>query len=744
MTPDRTGDARTPPRDGEDRARTPYAPPLSEAEARFRPLAEQVPAVTYVAAMGEPYEALYVSPQLEPITGYTQEEWLAQPQIWMQAIHPDDREGVLSSLREAERGGVPWSEEYRLIARDGHVVWIRDECTPLADDSGGPTYWQGVLLDISRRTEAEAALDRFEARYRELVERLPVVVYVDTPDPLPVTLYMSPQVESLMGFPAQRFVEDPDFWVRRLHPEDRDRMLEANRAFAETGQPKTTEYRMLAADGRVVWVRDETTTIDDEGGRPLLCQGVWLDITEQKSAEEALRASEAKHRALVEDIPAVVYTVAPDDESTTLYVSPQIERILGYTREEWLDQPDIWIELLHPDDREPTLASHDVANETGEPWSAEYRLIASDGRHVWFHDEATLVRDESGAPLFWHGVRLDITDRKLAEEALGLAHEELERRVAERTAELAETNEFLMLEVAERRRAEDELRRAETRYRALVEQIPGAVVYVWQTSHGGPLVPDPYVSPQIEDLLGYTPDEWHGGDRSVWADRLHPADRDRVIAGVRRSERTGEPFEDEYRFIAKDGSVVWLYDQGVMIERDGRGHPHLFHGVMYDVTDRHHAEERLRETEQRYRTLVEQIPAMTYVEEAGAKPDGSRRITYVSPFVEQLLGYTPEEVMSDEFAWVACLHPDDRERALEVDARSEATGEPFDLEYRLIRKDGEVVWVRGRAVLVRDEHGEPAFWQGVTFDITPRKRAEEGLQRLNEELPSAPPRNARS
>jgi PAS domain S-box-containing protein len=108
--------------------------------------------------------------------------------------------------------------------------------------------------------------------------------------------------------------------------------------------------------------------------------------------------AEQKYRALVENLPAVVYLVAPDDDRRTLYVSPQVERALGYSRAEWLEQPDMWMELLHPDDREPTLDAHDRHNATGESWSREYRLIASNGRAVWFRDVATLVRTTRDAP----------------------------------------------------------------------------------------------------------------------------------------------------------------------------------------------------------------------------------------------------------------------------------------------------------------------------------------------------------
>ena len=134
-----------------------------------------------------------------------------------------------------------------------------------------------------------------------------------------------------------------------------------------------------------------------------------------------------------------------------------------------------------PDDREQTLAAHDLHNETGRPWSREYRLIANDGRVVWFRDVATLVRDDDGRPQHWLGVQLDITELKAVEDELRAARDELERRVAERTAELEEANALMALEIGERRRAEADLRTAEHRYRLLAEQIP-AVTYIWEAN----------------------------------------------------------------------------------------------------------------------------------------------------------------------------------------------------------------------------------------------------------------------
>jgi PAS domain S-box-containing protein len=494
---------------------------------------------------------------------------------------------------------------------------------------------------------------------------------------------------------------------------------------------------MVGADGRTVWVRDTAVPIPDESGRVDFWHGVVHDITGPKRIEHELREAEAKYRALVENLPAVIYQVAPDDDRRTMYVSPHVETALGYSRQEWLDQPDIWMELLHPDDREPTLAAHDLHNETGRPWRREYRLIASDGRAVWFRDEATLVREEDGRPAHWLGVQLDITELKRVEAELRAARDELGRRVAARTAELEEANALMALEIGERRRAEAELRTAEHRYRMLAERIP-AVTYVWQVNVPDDAEPEGYTSPMIEQLLGYTVAEWRSS-ASFWISRLHPDDRNRVLEAALRSESTGEPFSIEYRYLHKDGHIVWVADRATLLSRDEYARPHLFQGVMIDVTARKLAEAKAAQTERerlaadrRYRTLIEAIPAITYVEHATPEAPEESRFSYVSPQVEDILGYTPEEATADPHFFDRTLHPDDRDRIRAANVRCEETGEPFDEEFRQITKDGRVRWIHDRAVLVRDEAGTPLFWHGVTLDITARKEAEQGLRLLEE------------
>jgi PAS domain S-box-containing protein len=155
------------------------------------------------------------------------------------------------------------------------------------------------------------------------------------------------------------------------------------------------------------------------------------------------------YKTLVEGAPAILYIDRPDDVSTNLYTSPQIEPLLGFTVEEWMGDPDLWYRQLHVDDRDAVMQAHRESNVKGERFLAEYRLLSKDGRIVWIRDEAAPVRDGSGALLFWRGVMLDITDRKEAEDKLRWSLEAL-RETLQQRRELAQRLESA--QEAERRR----------------------------------------------------------------------------------------------------------------------------------------------------------------------------------------------------------------------------------------------------------------------------------------------------
>jgi diguanylate cyclase (GGDEF)-like protein/PAS domain S-box-containing protein len=238
-----------------------------------------------------------------------------------------------------------------------------------------------------------------------------------------------------------------------------------------------------------------------------------------------------------------------------------------------------------------------------------------------------------------------------------------------------------------------------------------------------------YASPAFERVLSYDSKEAMGTMNVL--DYVHPDDLPHVLEETEKALSEGgiTTNQVEYRFRHKDGSWRWIESVGTYLLDDP-----AVGGVVVisrDVTER-------KEAEERYRTLVEQIPAVTYIDPV----DDPETSLYTSPHIEQMLGYTPQEWQNEKL-WPKRLHPGDRERVLAADKRFEAgRGEPFSEEYRLIAKDGSVVWVREEAVLVKDEAGEPLYWQGVFYDLTERKALEERLhyQALHDYLTDLPNR----
>ena len=261
----------------------------------------------------------------------------------------------------------------------------------------------------------------------------------------------------------------------------------------------------------------------------------------------------------------------------------------------------------------------------------------------------------------------------------------------------------------------------EVTFRALVELLP-AIVFVEEYGTGRTL----YVNPRMQEWLGFTQEQW--ADPHLWKRYVHPEDLERVLSEIARTDETGEPFECDYRLLTPDGRTVWIHEE-TELARHADGTPAFWQGVMVDATTAKHAEERIRQAESMYRTVVEQSPAALYTENLDPSTLGT---TFASPQIEQITGYPPKLWMEDPDLWMETLHPDEAERVLAAEERCKVTGEPFDEEYRVRRPDGSVVWLHDRAILIRDQSGEPAFWLGFFHDVTVKKEAEVELARAFE------------
>jgi PAS domain S-box-containing protein len=503
---------------------------------------------------------------------------------------------------------------------------------------------------------------------------MPGVAYVEAAGPTGMTSYVGPRIEELTGYPPERFTESRDFWYSLVHPDDRERVEMADVAADATSAPYLEEYRLILAEGRVIWVRDEAAHVDASNGRAAHWIGLIVDITRERDAEARAAEVEHRYRTLVEQLPIVTYIDAPDESLSNLFVSPQISDLLGRPSGTTGDE---WAERLHPEDRERARNETIAGVRSGEPFTLEYRMVRDDGRVIWVRDSATTVRDEAGEPEYVLGFFFDITERKEAELQL----EEVERR-----------------------------------YRHLVEQLP-AVTYMDTADDELSSI---YVSPQVETVLGLSADAFTTDD--AWASHLHPEDRDEAERGIREAIRKGVPFTLEYRMLRPDGSVVWIRDQGTVV-KDEAGVPAYVQGLYIDVSEQKRLESELRSEAVKFKSLAERIPAVVYIEGEGGSDDAPY---YISPQYEELFGYSPEERQANPTLWRELLHPEDRDRAIAAAESSYEAG-GFSEDYRMVARDGRIVWVHDETVLIRDEQGTPLFWQGVLYDISEQKRAEQEL-----------------
>ena len=380
---------------------------LRQSEDRFRGSFQAAPiGMALVAPDGR---FLQVNDALCRLVGYSATELLERG--FQEITHPDDLEADLEYVRQLLAGEIGgYQMEKRYFHRLGHVVWALLSVSLVRASDGSPVHFVSQIQDITERKRADEAIRLSQVRLAEAQQLAHLGNW---------EWDLETDVFSWSDETCRIFGVDPsdelgyEAFLGRIHPEDRPAVEAAIGNSVKTGAADVVEYRIVHEDGSIRWIqgRREATR---ENGRTVRMRGTILDITEQKEAEEKVRQAERRYRTLVEQLPLAIYSRPLDLGKPNLYVSPQVESMLGYSVDDWETDAGLLARIVHPDDRDRVLADARHLRRTGEPTRSEYRYIARDGRTVWVQDESYLVLG-AGEPCV-QGYLLDISERKQAEE----------------------------------------------------------------------------------------------------------------------------------------------------------------------------------------------------------------------------------------------------------------------------------------------------------------------------------------
>ena len=474
----------------------------------------------------------------------------------------------------------------------------------------------------------------------------------------------------------------------------------------ETGEPQKFELRMVQTDKLPFWVQLDMAAAQDEGGAPV-CRIAISDITKRKKAEERLNASEKKSLTWLEYSP--VCTKIVDLDFNLQYMSAAGVNGLN------IDDITEFYGKPYPFDFYPKPFKNLMrmnlkkVKETGEIIEQEGSVNDIDGRELWFHSTLVPVNDDEGRIDYIMVVSADITARKKAEEELKKAHDSLEIRVEERTAELKK-------EIAERKRVEEALRESEARLKRASDNSP-AVLYQVMMAPGGE-ISVPYVSDVIVATIGVTPEEVMK-DPSKLLGMVHPDDQKMFQEGIMKSAESLESFPLTFRCM-KDGEVIWIEARGMPTPLADGGI--LWDGFLLDITERKQAEETLKEekefTEKALNTQLDTFFVFS--------PATGKAIRWNKAF-EEVSGYSSEEIAQMK-APDSYYDQQDLAKAAEAIAVILENGSGT-IELEFICKNGKKIPFEYVVSVIYNELEQPENFISIGRDITERKIIEEALRK---------------
>lgn len=364
---------------------------------------------------------VFHSSRWKTMRGYGEHEDIGGIEAWSRQLHADDYDRVMSALNAHLAGLTEFFEvEYRILRQDGSYLWVLDRGQALRDDFGQVVRMSGSARDISDRKRTEHENQRLRERLQFVLSANPAVIFTCSVTGNFGTTFISPNIQTMMGYPPEAFLSDPDFWANHIHPEDAPQVFSGLSNLFEQ-EHHAHEYRFQHQDGHYCWVRNELRLIRDTAGTPVEIVGYFADISDHKQIELSLQESQRFIQQIADASPNILY-LFDLQEQRNIYVNREIASVLGYTPDEVQAMGSSFIPaVMHPKDlrRLPKQYQRLQAAKDGEIIKFEYRMRHANGEWRWLCSrDSVFSRDADGQVLQVIGTAEDISDRKAAELAL--------------------------------------------------------------------------------------------------------------------------------------------------------------------------------------------------------------------------------------------------------------------------------------------------------------------------------------
>ncbi|MFT3781186.1 MAG: PAS domain S-box protein [Nibricoccus sp.] len=627
---------------------------LQESESRFRQMADSLPQLIWTATPAG--ECNYLSRQWSEFSGMPVENQLGRG--WEKYVHPDDLDRLRKTWNDALQSGRPVQAQQRIRARDGSYHWFDTRAAPQRGSDGAISLWLGANTDITEQKLAELALREIEEKQRLFIEHAPVALAMFDRE----MRYLAASRRWMSDFRMEK-KSVMGICHYDVFPNLPPAFVEAHRRGlnGEIISSESDEY--IRPDGTKMYVRWQVhpwrNSEGDVGGILVFTE----DITSRVAGEQALRESEERFRAVVESAADGIFV---QTEGSFAYLNPAAVRLFGAkSADELLGQPVL--RYFHPEDHERIRERIRQLKEDREPVpQIEERLLHADGSCIYVEVAAVpfVYRGQRGALVFAR----DITERRQNEARL-----RFQQDILEETGRIAKVGGWYF------------------------DPRTGAGSWTDEVA-------------RIHDLSTDVPPSVGSG-----LDFYTPESRRVIEHAVKEAVESGRPYDLELEMISAKGVRKWVRTIGHPVVQDGK--VIQVRGSFQDITERKLSEEALRESEARFRQVVENIEEVFWV----TTPDKAV-VLYISPAYEKVWGRSTASLIESPRSWLDAIHDEDRERVRNA-AVKQAEGTYIET-YRIVRPDKTIRWIEDRAFPVRNASGIVYRIVGTATDVTEHRKLE--------------------